>query len=141
MSFRHALADWRTCRGRRRWRTLTLIAMHSRRHRRRINIAMKESSTSLNDDMPERRWIVCFEGFRTRDEAQHRAICVLRETAFEVVKIWLKVVTPGAVAVGPTDHSVWRIAFPCRSQMRQFMQAFGGRQLRPSQDGTRPYPR
>jgi len=92
---------------------------------------------SPNDDPPERRWVVAFKYFRTRDEAQRRVIDELRGTAIEVVKVWLKVLTPDAVVVEPSDQSVRRIAFRYRSQMRRFLRTFGGRQLPPSTDGAR----
>ena len=98
---------------------------------------MNNSSASLNDDPSERRWIVDFRFFKTSNEVQRRVIDELQGMAFEVVKIWLQVVTPGAVVIERSDRSVRRVAFPCRSQMRRFLQTFGGRQLRPSTDGER----
>src|ERR1039457_702261 len=99
---------------------------------------MNELSPSLNDDLPERRWIADFHDFRTCNEVPRRTIDDLRGMAFEVVKVWLKVVAPSAAIVEPSDQSARRIGFHCRSEMRRFMHAFGGRQLPPSKDGGQP---
>ena len=98
---------------------------------------MNESSPSLNDDLAEYRWIVDFAEFRTRNEVQRRVVEELGLMAFEVVKIWLKVLTTDAVVIESTEQSVRRISFHRRSEMRRFMQLFGGRQLRPSENSQR----
>jgi hypothetical protein len=107
-------------------------------HRRRINTEMNSSPAIMSDHAPERRWIVKFKGFRTRDEAQRRVIEELGQMAYEVVRLWLNVVTSGAVIVGPSDQSVRRISFRCRSKMRGFLRTFGGRQIRPANGNERP---
>jgi hypothetical protein len=98
---------------------------------------MNNSSVSPKNDPASHKWIVDFTDFRTRDEAQRGVISELREMAFEVVKVWLQVVTPGAVIVGPSEQSVRLISFCCRSHMRRFLRTFGGRQVRQSKNTIR----
>ena len=95
---------------------------------------MNNSSAIPNHDMPERRWIVVIAEFRTGNEAQRHVIDELGLMAYEVVRLWLIVATPGAVIVGPSGQGERRISFHRRSEMRRFIQLFGGRQLRPSEN-------
>jgi hypothetical protein len=99
---------------------------------------MNNSFGGPNNDLLEGRWIVDFEEFRVRNEVQRRAIDELQEMAFEVVQIWLKVLTPDAVVVKSTDQSARHISFHHRSEMRRFIQSFGGRQIRHSKNSGRP---
>ena len=76
------------------------------------------------------RWIVEFTDFRIRNDQQRRAIESLgRPVLDEVLKIWLKVVTPGAYVVEPHSATPWTIIFPNRAASRSFRSCFGGRLL------------
>jgi hypothetical protein len=72
------------------------------------------------------RWIVEFTDFRIRNDKQRRAIeSFSRPLLDEVLKIWLKVVTPGAHTVEPHSATPWTIIFPNALEERE---TFGANQ-------------
>ena len=100
--------------------------------RRRINTSMNDARTPSNDDQNGHRWIVNFTNFKTRDKTQSRVIEELGPMAHEVVRVWLNVVTPDAIVREPPGKPIQSISFSSRSQMRRFINLFGGRHFRPA---------
>jgi hypothetical protein len=78
-------------------------------------------TTISNDDPAEDKWIVDFQSFKTRNETQSRVIHELGLMAYEVVRVWLHVATPGAIVREPSGEPIRHVAFPSRSQMRRFL--------------------
>lgn len=75
-------------------------------------------------------WIVEFTDFRIRDDKQRKAIESLsRPLLDEVLKIWLRVVTPGAHIVERPGTPIRTIVFLTRAAGRRFCSCFGGRML------------
>jgi hypothetical protein len=84
-----------------------------------------ERSTSTTNH--HGRWIVEFTELRVRDEHQRTAAASIdRQTLFGILRLWLTVVTPGAVITEP-DSGGWTISFIARSQARHFIGCFGGK--------------
>jgi len=79
---------------------------------------------------PERhRWTVQLVEFRCKDEHQRRAVDGLGIMAHEVVRIWLQVVTPGAIVHEPPATPVRTAVFLSRAAARRFITTFGGKLL------------
>jgi len=82
-------------------------------------------STTVND---HGRWTVEFTDFRVRDEHQRRVLeSVSRDTLLAILRIWLKIITPGAQVIEQADSAAWTIVFPTRSQARHCVATFGGK--------------
>jgi hypothetical protein len=88
---------------------------------------MAVADTIAQEDSHSRPWIVEFHDFRYRDDRQREILQSLdRGVLAAVMKIWLKVVTPGA-AFDPCGATPNLIRFPVRSMARHFVATFGGR--------------
>ena len=82
-------------------------------------------STTAND---HGRWVVEFADFRVQDEHQRRVLeSVSRDTLSAVLRIWLRIITPGAQVIEREGSSVWTGLFQTRSQARHFVACFGGK--------------
>jgi hypothetical protein len=90
---------------------------------------MTAAHPTTAEDRQNRPWIVQFDDFRYRDDRQRDAIEGLdRGVLNEVLKIWLKVITPGA-CFDLNGASPNLIFFRARSHARHFVATFGGRLL------------
>jgi hypothetical protein len=88
---------------------------------------MTAADTIAQEDSHDLPWIVQFDDFRYRNDVQREAIERLdRRVLNEVLKIWLKVITPGA-DFDLDGASPNLIRFPVRSMARRFVATFGGR--------------
>jgi hypothetical protein len=98
---------------------------------RRINISHIRVGTTMSNIVakhsPKRhRWIVEF-AFRVRDDRQSRALTACGLLTHEVVRLWVQIVTPGAVVHEPPGTPVKTVLFASRASARRFASTFGGK--------------
>jgi hypothetical protein len=88
---------------------------------------MNKALITPQHDAASHRWHVRFDDFRCRDDRQREATAEVGALAFDVLRLWLKVITPNAQVLEPQGSSVRHILFSRRSDMRRFTQVWGGR--------------
>ena len=71
-------------------------------------------------------WVVEF-AFRHEDEVQKQAVRDLGDLAFDVVRIWLKVLTPDSCVSEPWGEPIQEILCRRRSDARRIASTWGGR--------------
>jgi hypothetical protein len=72
------------------------------------------------------RWTVEFH--ELRDINRYPAVrCLTRDSLSAVIKLWLKIITPGATVIEQDNDVGWMISFVTRSHARHFIGCFGGK--------------
>jgi len=83
------------------------------------------SNIAAKHILERRPWTVDF-AFRCKDEHQRRLIDSLGLVAHEVVRVWLDVITPGAVVRDPPGNPIGHVLCPSREAARRLCRTFGG---------------
>jgi hypothetical protein len=90
---------------------------------------MNETQITTHN-VSEGRWAVEFTDLQVRNEHQRRvAQSFDRRSLSGILKLWLKVVTPGAQIIEQKRTDALTIQFPSRDGSRKFRSCFGGRPL------------
>ena len=91
------------------------------------------NTTPSSDNHPKNyRWIAEYS-FKIKNDAARELMQSLRpDIISDVVRLWLKVITPDAQVLGPADAPIQRVSFARRRDLRRFISNWGGRTIAPS---------
>ena len=90
---------------------------------------MNEILTTPSHDVTSHRWCIQVDNLRCRDDRQRHALAEAGALVFDVLRLWLKIITPDAHVVEPVGMPVRQILFIRRSDMRRFSQVWGGKMI------------
>jgi hypothetical protein len=88
------------------------------------------SKVQIETNNDSRKWIVEFTDLRVQNDHQRRVAESLdRGTLFSILKMFLRVATPGAQVLEQHGTAAMKIMFPSRAASRKFRSSLGGRLL------------